>query len=136
MSLSNEERQAVVAYRLEKAGRAYEQAKGNVKLGYWEVTANRLYYAAYYAVSALLIANGHTARTHEGVIRVFGLNFIKAGVLDERFGKLYSRLFTLRLTGDYNDHYNLDADDVMPLIEPTGELIDAVSFETKKSLIP
>ena len=63
MSLTTEERRAVVEFRIDKALRAYEQAKGVIKLKYWETIANRLYYAAYNAVSALLIANGYTAQT-------------------------------------------------------------------------
>lgn len=52
MSLNAEERTAVVEFRLEKAQRAYEQACGVVEKGYWETIANRLYYAAYNAVSS------------------------------------------------------------------------------------
>lgn len=33
------------------------------------------------------------------------------------------KLYTLRLTGDYNDHYDLDEQDVLPLIEPAERLI-------------
>ena len=73
MSLSNEERKAIVEFRIEKALRAYEQAKGVLPLGYWETIANRLYYAAYNAVSALLIANGDNAQTHAGVTHLFGM---------------------------------------------------------------
>ena len=62
MSLTAEERQAVVLFRIEKAERAYQQAKGVVELEYWETIANRLYYAAYNAVSALLIANGDSSK--------------------------------------------------------------------------
>ncbi len=71
MSLSFEERKAVVEFRIEKAYRALEQAQGVVELQYWETIANRLYYAAYNAVSALLIAYGYTAHSHDGVIRPF-----------------------------------------------------------------
>lgn len=56
MSMNAEERKAVVEFRLEKAQRAYEQACGVVEKSYWETIANRLYYAAYNAVSALLIS--------------------------------------------------------------------------------
>ncbi len=42
MSLSVEERKAVVEFRIEKALRAYEQAKGVVGLKYWETIANPL----------------------------------------------------------------------------------------------
>ena len=41
MSLSAEERAAVVEFRIEKALRAYEQAKGVIGLKYWETIANR-----------------------------------------------------------------------------------------------
>lgn len=93
---------------------------------YWELVANRIYYAAYYAISALLIANGHTAKTHESIIRIFGLFFVKTGLFTLEQGKLYNKLYTLRLTGDYNDHYDLEEQDVLPLIEPTEKLIQEV----------
>ena len=79
MSLTNEERETIVLFRLEKAERAYEQAKANKQMKYWETIANRLYYAAYNAVSALLIANGISAQTHQGVQIMFFKNFIKTG---------------------------------------------------------
>ena len=55
MSLNEEERMALTAYRIQKAHDTMEYVHGNVRLGYWPVVANRLYYAAYYAVTALLI---------------------------------------------------------------------------------
>ncbi len=137
MSLSTEERKQIVYYRLEKAQTAFTHAQGNASMGYWEVTANRLYYAAYYAVSALLIQNGHVAQTHNGVIQLFGLHFIKPGIVERHIGKLYNQLFTLRLTGDYNDSYTLEADDVIPLIEPTGKLIEIIAaLAQQEPIIP
>jgi len=134
MSLTREERALVVQYRLEKAQTAITHAESNARMGYWEVTANRLYYAAYYAVSALLIHHGHAAQTHNGVIQLFGLHFIKPGIVDRRFGKLYNQLFTLRLTGDYNDSYTLEEEDVVPLIAPARELIEAISTLAREML--
>lgn len=46
MSLNQEERTAIVTYRLEKAERALMQAKANLPLQTWEVIANRIYYAS------------------------------------------------------------------------------------------
>lgn len=100
MSLSKEERKAIVEFRIEKAFRAFNEANGVIKLGYWETIANRLYYAAYNAASALLIANGDNAQTHSGVIHLFGLRFIKTGIFGSDMGKLFHSLFTMRQTGD------------------------------------
>ena len=134
MSLSAEERKAVVEFRIEKALRAYEQAKGVVGLKYWETIANRLYYAAYNAVSALLIANGNTAQTHSGVIHLFGQHFIKTGIFPAETGRLYHKLFTMRQTGDYDDTYGLATEDVLPYVEPTGELISRTTELAKQLL--
>ena len=134
MSLTIEERMAIVEFRIEKALRAYEQAKGVVGLMYWETIANRLYYAAYNAVSALLIANGDTVQSHSGVIHIFGLRFIKTDKLSPDMGRLYHKLFTMRQTGDYDDTYGLVESDVMPYVEPTGELIKQVISLAKQLL--
>ncbi|MBQ9659088.1 MAG: HEPN domain-containing protein [Clostridia bacterium] len=74
MSLTDEERQQVINYRIEKALKTLDDAKKVIELQMWVAGANR--YAAYYAVSALLIANGLNAKTHEGIIRMFNLLFV------------------------------------------------------------
>ena len=134
MSLNQEEREAIVTYRLEKARKTMEQAKCNLPMHFWELVANRMYYAAYYAVSALLIANGHTAKTHETIVRIFGLHFVKTGIFSTEQGHLYNKLFSLRLTGDYNDHFDLEEADVLPLVAPTEQLIADVSKMALESL--
>lgn len=127
MSLNIDERTAIVEFRLEKAQRAYEQACGVVEKCYWETIANRLYYAAYNAVSALLIAYGYSAQSHSGVIHLFGLHFVKTGIVSKEEGKLYHNLFAMRLTGDYDDTYGLTESDVLPYLEPAQQLIREVS---------
>ena len=101
---------------------------------FWELVANRMYYAVYYAVSALLIANGHTVKTHETIVRIFGLHFVKTGIFSTEQGHLYNKLFSLRLTGDYNDHFDLEEADVLPLVAPTEQLIADVSKMALESL--
>ena len=132
MGMTKEERDAVVELRIAKAYRAYEEAKGVVALKYWETIANRLYYAAYNAVTALLVANGDTAQTHSGVRHIFGLKFIKTGILSSETGRLYHRLFSMRQTGDYDDTYDVAAEDGLPNIEPTGKLLDVVVAKARE----
>lgn len=127
MSLAEENRKDIVAYRIERAHTALEQAKLNYKLNCLEVTANRLYYAAYYVVSALLIANKIPAHSHEGNITQFGLHFVKTGKVDREDGKLLSHLLTMRLKGDYSDRFGLTEADVLPYIEPTEAFIKKIS---------
>ena len=127
MSLTDEEKKQVVTYRLEKAANTLRDAEKVIELKMWATGANRLYYAAYYAVSALLIANDISAKTHEGIIRMFNQMFVATGKIERELGRHYNGLFTMRLTGDYGDCFDLQEEDVIDKVEPTKRLIDAVS---------
>ena len=65
-----------------------------------------MYYACYYAASALLIANGIVTKSHDGVRQQLGLNFVLTGKITQEQGKFYSRLFSKRSSGDYEDFIN------------------------------
>lgn len=109
------------------------EAEGIAQLGYWNAVINRLYYACYYITSALLIYNGHTAQTHSGVIRLFGLNFVITGIVSKEQSKFYSKLFELRQTGDYDDLYNLTQDEVQPLIGAARNYIEELEILLTKT---
>lgn len=125
--LTEEERNAIVAYRLEKAINTIGQVEANIPNEFWDLIANRLYYAAYYAVTALLINDNHETHTHNGVITMFGLHYVKTGRFTKEDHRLYQRLFTQRQTGDYSDNFFLDKDDVMPQLEPTKAFIKKIA---------
>jgi uncharacterized protein (UPF0332 family) len=132
MSLSDEERDAIVFYRIQKANETLKEAEGIAQLGFWNAVANRLYYACYYVTTALLIYNGHTAQTHSGVIRLFGLNFVVTGKVSREQSKFYSKLFELRQTGDYDDLYYLTEEEVQPLIKAAFTYIKEIEMLLKK----
>ena len=54
MSLSNEERALIVSMQMEKSARFLTEAETIAGLGLWDVVANRIYYAVFHAVAALL----------------------------------------------------------------------------------
>ena len=114
MPLTDDERNAVVAYRLDKAESAFIEAKDCASMGHWTLAANRLYYAAYYASSALLVSAGFQAKTHEGTISMIGQNYVKTGILSKEEGALLARLQNMRHTGDYDDFLDWTKEDVEP----------------------
>ncbi len=93
----------------------------------WNTSANRLYYACFHAVSALLLSKDITSKTHSGTRQMFGLNFIKTGLLDEKYGELYTTLFHMRQSADYEDAIDYEEHDILPLTQPVEELISAIT---------
>lgn len=76
MSLNDEERKILVSLEYEKAQSIFSQIEGLRSLGYWDNIANRLYYALFHAVSALLIYDKHEVNTHRGAVGLFGKNYM------------------------------------------------------------
>ena len=62
---------------------------------------NRLYYAAFYAVSALLLDRGLDFKKHSGVRASFHRELVKTGEVEVEWGRFYDRLFDDRQEGDY-----------------------------------
>jgi len=69
--MNNEERASLVSYRLQRAIETLHEADVNVQHLFWNTAANRLYYACFYALSALLLQKGHITQTHKGVKTLF-----------------------------------------------------------------
>ena len=128
--LTREETKALVSNRIRRSRETWAETKGIIEGGYWYAAANRMYYACYYMVTALLIKNGLISHTHGGTIGLFGLHFIKTAIVSSELGKFYSQLFELRQTGDYDDWKVVTETDVITLA-PTAE----VFLDTLEELI-
>ncbi len=126
MGLTDEERQIIVQLELEKAQSIMAQIENLRVLKYWDNIANRLYYAIFHAVSALLINDGHSVNTHKGVVVLFGQHYVRTGIFSMDDGRLYSQLQTMREKGDYNCAYQTSEDEIEPLIEPARILVDKI----------
>jgi len=123
MKLNKTERETVVKYRLERSNKTLTEAICNIENGCWYAAANRLYYACYYAVCALLIKDGYSTRTHNGVFSLLGEHFVCTGLISKEQNKFYRRVLELRQTGDYDDFVELSESEILPLVEPAKQFI-------------
>lgn len=116
----------LIEYRLIRAKETFDDAEILRVNGKWNSAVNRLYYAAFYAISALLLANEISPTTHNGVKTNFSEKFIKTGLLDKKYGRIFSQLFTWRQKGDYADLFDFDQEKVNPYFTPVNELIAVI----------
>lgn len=123
MSLNEEDRKTIVGLQLQKARSFLQQADEMYRLQYWDIASNRYYYACFHAVQALLINNGLSSHTHDGLIASFGLHFVKTGKVERRLGAFLSRIEQLRKKGDYNCLYSVSKEEIDDMIEPAKELV-------------
>jgi uncharacterized protein (UPF0332 family) len=121
--MTSEERRDLVIYRIAKSKNTFGEIDLLVNNKLWNTAVNRLYYACYYAVIALLIDKGIETLTHAGARQMFGVHFIKTGLIERDSGKFYSHLFDLRQTGDYDDFIDFSKEQVLALLDPADKLI-------------
>lgn len=124
--LNEENRCDIVRFRIENANKTLEEVDILMQNGLYNTAVNRMYYACYYAVCALLIANNINTKTHDGVRQMLGQQFIKTGIIPNEMGRFYGRLFTNRLTGDYDDFFSHDLESAQALYPGTKNFVATV----------
>lgn len=93
----------LVLYRLNRADESLEEALILLERDHINTFVNRLYYACFYAVTALLLSKGLSSSKHSGVRALFHQNIVKNGLLNREMGKFYDKIFDTRQKGDYAD---------------------------------
>ena len=124
MGLKEKDRKELVKYRLEKAYITFAEIQVLLDNKFYRTAANRLYYACFYAATALLINDGYETHTHTGVKSMLGLHYVKENKIEKAQGNLFKQLFNLRQTGDYEDWIDINEEDIVPLIEPAEKFIE------------
>jgi len=117
-------RKEVVDYWWKKADDSILSAKRELDAGAYSFAINRLYYALYYAVSAVLFARNLSFKKHSGVRAAFHRELVKTGCVDTRWGKLYDQLFEDRQEGDYVAMVEFERDYVETQLEKCIEFLD------------
>jgi uncharacterized protein (UPF0332 family) len=68
----------------------------------WGDAASRTYYAAFHAVSAVLLSRGETYSSHAQVLGAFNKGYVHPGLFPRAFTALLTRPFEARQSGDYD----------------------------------
>jgi hypothetical protein len=123
--MTNEEK-ALIAYRMERAYEAIVEAKTLFDTGHLNAYVNRLYYACFYAVSALLLTKDISTSKHSYLRSLMHREFVKTGLIPKELGRHFDLLFDSRMEGDYADFIRFKADDVAGWLDKTQKFVDHI----------
>ena len=125
-TLTDEQRRDIVRYRMENAQKMLSEVESHRENGFYNTAVNRMYYACYYAATAMLISMGIEVKSHDGVRLNLGKYVVMEGRLSPDLGRFYSRLFSKRSTGDYDDFINHTLTTVDELLPQAQQLISTL----------
>ena len=95
-----------------------------------ESTVNRIYYAMFYAVNALLLIKGLSSSKHSGIRALFNREIINKELIEKEMGKFYSDMFDRRQEGDYADFVKFEKEDVEAWLKKAEEFISKIEVIT------
>ncbi|MHC4328536.1 MAG: HEPN domain-containing protein [Planctomycetota bacterium] len=123
--MTDEER-SLIAYRISRAHEALEEAMILFNVGHVNSYVNRLYYACFYATSALLLTKNLSTNRHGYLRSLLHKEFVKTGSIPQEMGKHFDLLFTNRQKGDYADLVVFKADEVAGWLAQTKAFVSHI----------
>ena len=123
------QRRDYIRYRLSRAHNAVRVAELILHEGDDSLlpdAVNRLYYACFYAVVAILFSEGITAARHTGVISLFGEHWTGPERFSQGMGRFLHRMFERRLEGDYGEEASFERPGVESWLSETKAFVERI----------
>jgi len=129
MTKSNKE---LVSYRLQRARETLADARILADASRWNPCVNRLYYACFYAVSALLVQEGLSSSKHTGLRSLFNRHFVKTNKVPKEKARIFNDLFERRQEGDYMDFVSFEESQVLPWLPEAEAFVEKIVVLVEK----
>lgn len=97
---------------LDRSKNSLAAAQTLINQGHLADATSRIYYAVFYATSALLIKDGYTVKKHNTVLSLFGREYVKTNIISAEFHQTLLRAFRLRQKSDYDVYWSTTSDNV------------------------
>ena len=113
----------LIAYRRAKAKETLQDGGILFNAKRLSSAVNRIYYALFHEVTALLLTKGLSSAKHDGVRAMFNEHFVKPGKITVESGRFYSRMFEFRQKSDYSDFVTFEEEKVREWIDKAERFI-------------
>ncbi len=119
-------KEELIKYRRIKAAETLKDATILLSHGSLNSAVNRIYYALFYEVTALLLTRDYSSSRHSGIKSLFNERFIKTGIVTVETGRFFSTMFEFRQKGDYSDYNNFEREKVDEWLDRAKSCIDEI----------
>lgn len=114
---------AIAQAWLVRSAEALVSAEESLVTGRYFTVANRLYYAAFYALSAALAVRGFSYHKHSAARAALHRELVRPGLVSKESGTVYDDLFEMRSLADYEVLATLERDELAAKIVQVRELV-------------
>lgn len=123
-------------YRMQNAKDTLNAASVCLEQKLYKDTINRCYYAAFYAVKAVLALEEVDFKRHKDAVAYFNKTYVATEIFSKEIGRKLGRLKQERESSDYDDFYMASASDALEQFETAKMIVVAVeSYLSKKAVV-
>jgi uncharacterized protein (UPF0332 family) len=132
MTLEEKDRVVLIKYRIEKAKKAAEDACFLIDNNRLLLAVNRIYYGAFYILSALALKYQVPTSKHKELIGWFNKTFVKTSIIPRKYGQFVHKAFDKRSKADYADYVEFDKQEVSIMFNEMKDFIKEVEVFIEK----
>lgn len=122
----DENRQALIEYRLTQAEQTILEVEKLIEIDLLNVAVNRIYYGMFYCLNALAIQDEFQSSKHLQLMGWFNQTYIKAKLIDVKYGRILRDAYKNRSDGDYAPFIAFGKEDVVAMVEGLKDFIETV----------
>ena len=125
-----EKQKDLCVYRVNQAEETVQSAKLCKENHFYKDAINRAYYAAFYAIKAVLAVEGVDFKRHKDVVAYFNQHYVATEVFSKESGRSLARLQRKREASDYDDFYIASVEEA----QEQNEVAAKIAAEVKEYL--
>jgi len=130
----DEKTRVLIEVRLDSAQEDIETAKELLDLGRYRAAVNRSYYAIFSVTTALLLTKKIERSKHSGVESAFIQNFIKTGIFEIEFGKIFDYIRKKREEADYSARIIIDKETAEKIVRDADKFVSRITGYLKTQM--
>ena len=124
--MTEDNKKTNIREELERAEEALKAASLLFDNGLLSDAISRLYYFVLHSVRALLLTEGLQPKSHAGALSLFGLHFVKKGVIEADVSHVFSKLMKYREEADYNPSHRFSREDFVESRDEAQKLSELI----------
>ena len=117
------QREVLVRYWLEKAHESLQSARNEYRDGHLSFAMNRIYYACFYALTAVFKDKDKMFKKHKGLRSALHRDLIRNGNIEDRWGKFFDDVFEARQRGDYTPMVTFEPDQLDEFLQQAEQFL-------------
>ena len=122
-------------YRIQNAIETLDAAKLCLDNKHYKDSINRCYYAAFYAIKAVLALEEKDFKRHKDAVAYFNQAYVSTDIFSREIGKLLGRLKRKRESSDYDDFYVASVEEALEQYNAAQMIVKSVEIYLDKKEI-